>query len=202
MPLPPILEVAERHLFTDREVMVSEGVPLPTIQRIIRLRDAYNHWLSNPSLKEREVVDRLMSMGIGQTQAYADLGVVKSLLGSFNKETKAFQRYRLKEMAMETYEKAREAGDLRTMAQVIKSLGDIFDLKNEDERDDIFSQIMLQPFEYTSDPTVAGFKPIPNVREKIRKKLDQYSNEEVQDVEFEDIEFNEDKIFHPDKHGS
>ena len=202
MPSSSILEVAGRHLFTDRDVMVSEGVPLPTIQRIMRLRDAYNHWLSNPSLRDRDIVSRLMDMGVGQSQAYADLGAVKSLLGSFNRETKAFQRYRAREMAMETYEQAKAAGDWRTMAQVIRTLGEIFDLKNEDEREDVFSQILVQPFEYTSDPTVAGFKPIPNLREKIRKKIEQYSCEEVQDVEFEDIEFNEDKIFHPDGNGS
>jgi phenylalanyl-tRNA synthetase alpha subunit len=202
MPLPSIYDTAERYLFADLSVMEGDGVPPLTIRHVLRIRDAYNHWLSYPTKPEREIVDRLINLGVGKSQAYVDLKIVKSLLGSLNKESKAFQRYQAKQMAMETYEKAKKAGDWRTMAQVIKTVGDIFDLKNEDERDDIFSQIMIQPFEYTSDPTVAGFKPIPNVREKIRKKLDQYSNEEVQDVEFEDIEFNEDKIFHPDKHGN
>lgn len=182
--------------------MIAEGVPIPTVQRILRIRDAYIYWRDHPSKREREIVARLQSMGISQTQSYDDLKIIKYLLGSLNKESKAYLRYLSRIMAFETYDKAKTAGDWRTMAQVIKTVGDIFDLKNEDERDDIFSQIMIQPFEYTSDPTVAGFKPIPNVREKIRKKLDQYSNEEVQDVEFEDIEFNEDKIFHPDKHGN
>jgi len=199
MPLPAILEIAEKYIYADKDVMLSEGVSAPTVQRILRLRDVYTYWRDHPSTYDREIVARLKSMGVGHSQAYSDLAVVKSLLGSLNRESKAYLRYRARQMAMETYESAKAAGDFRTMASVIKTLGDIFDLKNEDEKEDIYSQIVVQPFEFTSDPTVAGFKPIPNIREKIRKKIQQYASEEVQDVEFEDIEFNEDKIFHPDK---
>lgn len=202
MGVPAILEIAEKYIYADKDVMLSEGVPEPTVQRILRLRDAYTYWRDHPSRRDREIVERLMSMGVGKSQAYTDLSILKSLLGSLNKESKSYLRYRARQMAMETYDKAKEAGDFRTMASVIKTIGDIFDLKTEDEKEDIYSQIVIQPFEFTSDPTVAGFKPIPNVREKIRKKIQQYSNEDVQDVEFEDIEFNEDKIFHPDTKGS
>ena len=44
---------------------------------------------------------------------------------------------------------------------------------------------------------MAGFKPVPNIREKIQKKIASYWNEEIEEVEFEAVEFNEDDIFKP-----
>lgn len=54
---------------------------------------------------------------------------------------------------------------------------------------------MVQPFEPTDDPSVLGIKAIPNIREKIKSKIQQYWSEDIEDVEFEEVEFNEDEIF-------
>jgi hypothetical protein len=53
----------------------------------------------------------------------------------------------------------------------------------------------MQPFEPTDDPTVLGLKAIPNLREKIARKIKQYWSEDIEEVSFEDTEFDEDKIF-------
>ena len=60
-----------------------------------------------------------------------------------------------------------------------------------------FDKIIIQPFKPTDDPSVAGFKPVPNIRETIQKKIASYWNEEFEEVEFEAVEFNEDEIFKP-----
>ena len=86
MPLPVLFDTAQTYLFEDEDKMVAAGLPLPTIKHVIRLRDAYNFWLSHPSKLDRDVVERLMAYGnIAKSQAYEDLKIVKALLGAFQK---------------------------------------------------------------------------------------------------------------------
>ncbi len=40
-------------------------------------------------------------------------------------------------------------------------------------------------------------KPIPNVRDRIKSKIQQYWSDDIEDVDFEEVEFNEDDIFNP-----
>ncbi|RGZ69589.1 hypothetical protein DW978_10540 [Phocaeicola vulgatus] len=60
-----------------------------------------------------------------------------------------------------------------------------------------YDKIIVQPFEPTDDPTVLGIKPIPNVRDRIKSKIQQYWSDDIEDVDFEEVEFNEDDIFNP-----
>lgn len=68
-------------------------------------------------------------------------------------------------------------------------------LDKEDILDKGYDKIVVQPFEPTDDPTVLGIKPIPNVREKIKTKIQQYWSDDIEDVSFEEVEFNEEDIF-------
>lgn len=198
MPLPAILETAEKHLFTDRDKMIAGGVPAPTADHIIRLRDVYNYWLQFPTRRDREIVARLMEVGgVARSQAYEDLKLVKALLGNFQKTTRDYHRYRFTEMIRRAYEKAEAAGDARSMVAAADKYAKYMQLDKEEEREDYYALVQKQVFKFTDDPTVIGIKPVPNIREKIKAKKEQYWSEDVQEVSFEEVDFDADEIFKP-----
>lgn len=200
MALPTIIEAAEEYLFEDRDRMEAAGLPVATIDHILRIRDVYNFWITFPSKRDRDIVNELMRRGaIGQTRAYEDLKIIKVLLGNFHKTTKDYHRYRFLEMVRKAYDKAEARGDTRAMVAAADKYGKYMQLDKEDQRDFDYDQIVPLELKPTDDPSVIGIQPVPNIREKIRKKKEQYWNENVQDVDFEPIEFNIDDVFHPKK---
>ena len=60
----------------------------------------------------------------------------------------------------------------------------------EDEQSVPYEEIVVQPFVPTSDPTVLGIKPIPNVEQKIKDMIAKYRREsiDIDDVEFEEAD--------------
>ncbi|MBQ0119575.1 MAG: hypothetical protein KBT13_00425 [Bacteroidales bacterium] len=198
MMLPAILDTAKDFLFADVSKMVEAGLPEATRRHIIRLRDIYNYWLQFPMTKDRQLVDHIMqAYELQTTQAYADLRVVKALLGDLQKASKEYHRYRFIEMVNAAYEIARINRDAKSMVAAADKYAKYTQLDKEDLVDRGFDKIMIQPFKPTDDPSVAGFKPVPNIRERIQKKIASYWSEEIQEVEFESVEFNEDDIFKP-----
>ena len=196
--LPAILDTAKDFLFADVCKMVEAGLPEATRRHIIRLRDIYNYWLQFPMTKDRQLVDHIMqAYELQTTQAYADLRVVKALLGDLQKASKEYHRYRFIEMVNAAYEIARINRDAKSMVAAADKYAKYTQLDKEDLVDRGFDKIMIQPFKPTDDPSVAGFKPVPNIRERIQKKIASYWSEEIQEVEFESVEFNEDDIFKP-----
>lgn len=196
--LPAILDTAKDFLFADVSKMVEAGLPEATRRHIIRLRDIYNYWLQFPMTKDRQLVDHIMqAYELQTTQAYADLRVVKALLGDLQKASKEYHRYRFIEMVNAAYEIARINRDAKSMVAAADKYAKYTQLDKEDLVDRGFDKIMIQPFKPTDDPSVAGFKPVPNIRERIQKKIASYWSEEIQEVEFESVEFNEDDIFKP-----
>ena len=61
MALPATIDIAQKYLFADMEEMSAAGIPELIQQRLIRLRDMYNFWLSFPSKKDLEIVSELES---------------------------------------------------------------------------------------------------------------------------------------------
>lgn len=198
MPLPAINDVAMRHLFTSTDEMTKVGIPVATQQHLIRLRDMYNHWLAFPKKKDREIVAELKHRyNLQSTQAYDDLRLIKILLGNLQEASKQYHRYRFLEMITESYDMARTLKDTRSMVAAADKYAKYMQLDKEDERNPRYDLIPIQPFEPTDDPTVIGIKPVADIREKIRRKKEQYWNEDIIDVLPEMVEFNEDDIFHP-----
>ncbi len=76
MPNPSTLEICRIDLFTAKDELqqrYSESV----VARILRIRDEYNWFLSNPDTKDRQFVEVATSRhGITRMQAYNDLAVV------------------------------------------------------------------------------------------------------------------------------
>lgn len=85
------------------------------------------------------------------------------------------------------------------MVAAADKYGKYTQLDKEDLVDRGYDKIQVQPFEPTDDPSVIGIKPIPNIRQRIQDKIKQYWNDDIEDVDFEPVEYNEDDIFHPKK---
>lgn len=196
MPVPATIEVCEKYLFADINEMTADGIPELIQQRLIRLRDMYNFWLQFPRKKDLEIVSELeRRYNVSKSTAYEDIRIIKRLLGDLAKTTKDYHRYKFCQMIDETFEMARRTKDSRAMGAAANYYGKYTQLDKEDILDKGYDKIVVQPFEPTDDPTVLGIKPIPNVREKIKTKIQQYWSDDIEDVSFEEVEFNEEDIF-------
>ena len=198
MPLPAIIDTARDHLFADVTDMQRAGLPLATQEHIFRLRDLYNFWLQHPRIKDKEIIIKLQQdYKLGKSQAYSDLSILKLLLGEFQKTSKDYHRYRFIEMINEAYEVARVNKDAKAMATAADKYAKYTQLDKEDEINFDYDKIAVQAFVPTDDPSVAGFKPVPNLREVIRNTIKKYEKEceYIEFVEVEEADFNPDNIF-------
>lgn len=196
MPVPATIDVCEKYLFADISEMSADGLPEVIQQRLLRLRDMYNFWLQFPRKKDLEIVAELeLRYKVSKSTAYEDIRIIKRLLGDLAKTTKDYHRYKFCQMIDETYEMAKRVKDARAMGAAANYYGKYTQLDKEDILDKGYDKIVVQPFEPTDDPSVLGIKAIPNIREKIKSKIQQYWSEDIEDVEFEEVEFNEDEIF-------
>lgn len=198
MPLPAIIDIARDNLFADASDMQHVGIPLTTQEHIFRLRDLYNFWLQHPRIKDQEIVLKLQQdYKLGKSQAYSDLSILKLLLGEFQKTSKDYHRYRFIEMINEAYEVARVNKDAKAMTAAADKYGKYTHLDKEDEQVFDYDKIVVQAFIPTDDPSVAGFKPIPNLRKVIEKKIAEYNKEfeYIDYIELEQEDYNPDEIF-------
>lgn len=196
MPFPDILETATRHLFSDRERMEAARLPAATIAHIERLRGVYSYWLERPSLTDAAIVDELKKRGgIGTTMARRDLRIIKTLLGEFNKVTRDWQRYRFGVMIEKAYQVAESKNDVRGMVAAADKYARYARLDAPDAETIDYRTMITQSFQFTDDPTAAGFERVPNFREKIRKAKEKYWIDAAEDVSFEEIDFSVDDLF-------
>lgn len=199
MPRQPILEICSKDLFTAEDELL-EKYNAEQAQRVLRLRDMYNYYISNPDTKDRQFVDTAISRhGIMKSQAYADLSIIKSLLPLLSSASRDFHRFRFNEMILETYQMAKARKDTKTMEKAASSYAKFNRVDLEDEQALPYDLIVVQPFTATSDPRVLGIKPIPNVEEKIAAMLKKYRQEsmDIDDVDYEEVDLEEEELFNP-----
>lgn len=199
MPRQPILEICSKDLFTAEDELL-EKYNAEQAQRVLRLRDMYNYYISNPDTKDRQFVDTAMSRhGIMKSQAYADLSIIKSLLPLLSSASCDFHRFRFNEMILGTYQMAKARKDTKTMEKAASSYAKFNRVDLEDEQALPYDLIVVQPFTATSDPRVLGIKPIPNVEEKIAAMLKKYRQEsmDIDDVDYEEVDLEEEELFNP-----
>ena len=196
------LDVCRQDLFTaksDLELRYTDMV----VARIMRIREEYNWFLSNPDAKDRQFVENAMArFGIEKSAAYSDLKVVKALLPHLASASRDFHRYRYNEMILETFQMAKKRKDTKTMEKAASSYAKFNRVDLEDEQVVPYDMIVVQPFTATDDPTVLGIKPIPNIREKIRTLLNKYraENIDIEDIEYEEADLEEADLFNMDEH--
>lgn len=197
MPLPSTLKVCQTDLFTT-ESELREKYDEITTSRVLRIRDLYSYILSNPEVKDREIVDHVVAVyGVSQSCGYNDLAIVKTLLPMIGQASRDYHRWRTNEMLMETYRMAKEQQNVAAMERSAASYAKYNRVDLEDEQLIPYDEIVVQPFTATDDPTPLGIKPIPNIQERIKKMLDKYIAEsiDIEDVEYEESDLEEDELF-------
>ena len=170
------------------------------VLRVLRIREEYTWFLSNPDAKDRQFVENAISRhGINKTQAYSDLAIVKALLPHLAQASRDFHRYRFNEMILETYQMAKNRKDSKTMEKAASSYAKFNRVDLEDEQAVPYDLIVVQPFTATDDPSALGIKPLPNLNERIAELLHKYQAEniDIEDIEFEEPDLEENALFPP-----
>lgn len=191
------LDACRLDLFTNEEELrqkYTEAIVL----KILRIREEYNWFISNPDTKDRQFVDEAISRhGIGKSQAYSDLAIIKALLPHIAQASRDFHRYRYNEMILETFQMAKKRKDTRTMEKAASSYAKFNRVDLEDEQAVPYDMIVVQPFTATDDPTVLGIKPMPRLQERIQELLHKYraENIDIEDIEFEEADLEEESLF-------
>ena len=197
MPTPNTLEICRTDLFT-KEVELQERYPQVIVDKVLRIREMYNWFISNPDGTDREFVAELIQRhGISKVTAYADLAIVKTLLPTLATASRDFHRWRFNEMILATYKMAEKRKDSKTMERAATAYGKLNRVDLEDEQAIPLDQILVQPFTATDDPRVLGIEPIPNIADKIAAMIEKYRAEtiDIEDVEFEEVDLEFDSLF-------
>jgi len=193
----PAIDVCRLDLFTAEDEL-REKYTEPIVARVLRIRDEYNWFLSNPDAKDRQFVEAALSRyGINRTQAFSDLAIIKALLPQLAQASRDFHRYRFNEMILETYQMAKKRKDTKTMEKAASSYAKYNRVDLEDEQAVPYDLIVVQPFTATDDPTVLGIKPIPRLQERIQELLHKYQAEniDIEDIEYEEADLEEQSLF-------
>ena len=197
------LDVCRVDLFTAEDEL-RQRYPDVIVARVIRVREEYNWFLSNPDAKDRQFVDNAVSrFGISKVLAYSDLVIVKALLPQLAQASRDFHRYRYNEMILETFQMAKKRKDTKTMEKAASSYAKFNRVDLEDEQAVPYDLIVVQPFTATNDPSVLGIKPIPNINERISELLRKYKaeNMDIEDVEYEEADLELNTLFPREKNG-
>lgn len=185
---PATLEICRQYLFID----LPEELVKQHRDRVIRIRQAYTWWYEFPMKSEIEVRDLIMTNGaVSATQAYEDIQIIKVLLGDITNAGKEWHRHRVIHMLEEAYQMAIDKQDPKAMILAADKLGKYTRLDKEDSLELPWGDIIPMPIEPTTDPTVLGLKPIPNVQGVIAKMMEKYGgeiDEAIIDVSIEEVE--------------
>ncbi|WP_300505248.1 hypothetical protein [uncultured Duncaniella sp.] len=192
------LEACRADLFSSADELCAK-YPLPLAERVMRLREMYNYWLANPSMKDRQLRDQIMSRyDVSQSTAYADIAIIHQLVPLLSDNTnREYHRARAIEMALETYAMAKARKDTKTMERVISTYGKITQLDKPDEFSPQYDLIPIQPWCATTDPSVLGIQPIPdyyNYVSRLTKDLLR-DHRDIIDVEYEEPDLEESFLF-------
>ena len=197
MAFPNALEVCRTDLFT-KEDELRQAYPQILVDKVLRVRDMYNWCIANPDAKDRQFVEQELSRyDISKVVAYSDLGIIKALLPTLATASRDFHRWRYNEMILETYQMAKKRKDTKTMEKAASSYAKYNRIDLEDEQAVPYEMIVVQPFTATSDPTVLGIKPIPNINDKIKAMLNKYRAEtiDIEDISCEEADLEEESLF-------
>ena len=191
------LEVCRVDLFTAEDELRLR-YPDVIADRVLRIREEYNWFLSNPEAKDRQFVENAVSrFSISKVLAYSDLAIVKALLPHLAQASRDFHRYRYNEMILETFQMAKKRKDTKTMEKAASSYAKFNRVDLEDEQTVPYDLIVVQPFTATDDPSVLGIKPMPRLQERIQELLHKYQAEniDIEDIEFEEADIEEKSLF-------
>lgn len=192
MAIPKTTEICREHLFTDRSELMRLNVPEIIIDRLTRMRDIYNQWLNEPSIKAKDFVDILKAnYGVSESTAYEDVKIIKNLIGDINAASKSFHRWRFNEKIWMFIDMAEKKEDIDGGTRALGNYAKYNKLDQEDIQEIDWSAQQVQPFDPTSDPSEYGVKRITNLQEQIKKMEKKYGGGDFEDVTYEEVDFNE-----------
>jgi tryptophan 2,3-dioxygenase len=157
----------------------------------VRYRDAFTYWLDNPMASDADIRDYLMNCyQLSKSQAYRDIANIKLLLGNVRNAGKEWHRHRVN-VLLEQGAKAGLEGQT-AIATAISKIATAMIKNNRLDMDDgeqiPYDEIVPPTWEPTTDPTVIGIKPIPNLRERISELYKKLADEiEITEVPYEDV---------------
>lgn len=194
------IDLCRDEMFTPVDELQGRYAP-ERVEHLLRIRDMYNWFLNNPSGRDRQFVAQFAAKyKVAESKIYADLALVKQLMPMLTPASREFWRTRVSDMLLETYNMAKSRKDTKAMAMAAKELGKVNRVEMDDEKEFPFDLIVLQPFTPSSDPTLVGVKPIPNV-EEVRARLKKTliaDIPDIEDVEYEAADLEEETLF-PDE---
>lgn len=199
MGLPSTLDACRLDFFESEEA-IRDKYPAQLADRILRVRDMYNYWLANPETKDRKLRDIIMSrFSVSQSAAYNDINVLHSLVPLLSQKSRDYHRARFNEMILDTYSTAKARKDTKTMERAAASYAKYNRVDQEDEMSMPYEDIVMQPFVATTDPSVLGIKPIPNYEQYVSRLTKELAGDliDIIDVECEEADLEEDKLFSP-----
>lgn len=180
-------EVCVQHLFDDKSRL--NHLAPQMLDRLMRIRSAYTIMVEYPSKPDREIIAHLMSFsGVEKSQAYEDLRIIRDLMGSINKQSKDWHRFRFNQRIERAYDLAEQKNDPDAMVNAMKTYGKYNQLDREDPERIPWDQIIPQSFEPTDDPSVIGIKPIDNFKQKQAAMMKKYMEQMAEDVTYSDYE--------------
>lgn len=202
--LPSPLEACKIDLFAD-ECELRDKYPLALAERVLRLREMYNYWLANPSMKDRQLRDAIVSrFHVSQSTAYSDINIIHQLVPLLSQKSRDFHRTRANEMLLETYAMAKARKDTKTMERAAASYAKANRVDLEDEVTLPYDQVAIQPFCATLDVRVLGIEPIPDIYNHIAKLTKELSRDcrDIDDVDYEEVDLEENQLFDPLHNGT
>lgn len=183
------IDIYADNMMLSEQELKAKKLQQSVIDRILRLRDIHAYMLRNPLKKDREYVDYIVynatSLGNGveitRRTAYADLEILHSIVGSLEKCSKEWHRWRLNNMIMEGYRMAVNKQDPEAIAKLSNVYGKYNQLDKNDEKDARYEEI--PQIKFTFDATILGLKPIPNVANVINQLIKKYSGSNYEDID-------------------
>jgi hypothetical protein len=187
MPKPNTSEICRIHLFDDVEKLQNAGLSFQLQEKVKRIRAIYTIYIQYPLKKEKEICDMMMlQFKIDRSTVYEDIKLAKQLIGDFATSSKPWHRFKLNAMLDKAYDMAVKKQNPIAVSMVADKYGKYNQLDKEESERYPWEEIAVQQFEITSDPTVIGIQPVPNIKEKIAKMKDKYFGE-IQDIEYVDV---------------
>lgn len=191
-------EDACRMSLFDSEENLRQQYEQDTVERILRIRQMYNWIIANPEAPDKVFVsEHLNRFKLSKVTAYSDLKIVKAVTPELSQQSREFHLWRYNEMILDTYKRAKARNDVRTMERAASSYAKFNRVDLEQEQKLPLDMIVVQPFVPTSDPSVLGLEPIPNLKEKVAALLKKYRAEsaDIDDVEYEEADINFSNLF-------
>ena len=193
MSIPANIDEYMTYLALDEDELISDNVPVETIERVLRFRALYTYWCRFSSKSVRELVEYdMMYYKVKESQAYDDIHCVQVIMGNLQESSKKFHRWRVNQMIEEDRKRAKQAGDHRAVAAMQKNYIKNNMTDKEDTPDLAFDKIVPARLLPTSDPSEFGIKKVQDLRNKMRKYMKMY-DADFSYAEFEEIKDDGDK---------